>query len=57
MSWFLFKSINIFCVVMKIDFNKYSVNVLLFWFVLGSGVSMEVNLSAILEVARYDLFF
>lgn len=42
---------------MKIDFNKYSVNVLLFWFVLGSGVSMEVNLSAILEVARYDLFF
>ena len=56
-SWFLFKSINIFLCWMKIDFNKYSVNVLLFWFVLGSGMSMEVNLSAILEVARYDLFF
>lgn len=42
---------------MKIDFKKYSVYVLLFWFVLGSGVSTEVNLSVILEVARYDLFF
>ena len=27
------------------------------WFILGSQVLMEMNLSAILEVARYELRF